>query len=71
MVTAFNVKAIDTTGAGDAFVTGLLHSLGGGNNFKEAMRYASAVAAIKVTRLGSHVIPNGDEVEEFLSLAKK
>lgn len=70
-VKAFNVKAIDTTGAGDAFVTGLLHSLGGGNNFKEAVRYASAVAAIKVTRLGSHIIPNGNEVEEFLSLTKK
>lgn len=67
---AYKVEAIDTTGAGDAFATGLLISLGEGFDFKEAIRYASAVAAIKVTRLGSHSIPAKKEVEEFLSSVK-
>jgi ribokinase len=64
---AFRVKAVDTTGAGDAFATGLLLSLGNGSELKEALRYASAVAALKVTRLGSHAIPTAKEVEELLA----
>lgn len=64
---AFKVKALDTTGAGDAFATGLLLSMGRGSDLKEALRYASAVAALKVTRLGSHAIPTVKEVEELLA----
>ena len=63
---AFKVKAVDTTGAGDAFATGLLLSLGKGS-FKDAVRYAGAVAALKVAQLGSHAISTQKEVEELLS----
>ena len=68
-IPAFKVKSVDTTGAGDAFATGLLLALGGGQTFKEAVRYASAVAALKVTRLGSHTIPTLKEIDELLSSA--
>lgn len=66
-VPAFRVKAVDTTGAGDAFVTAFLVSLSEGKGYAEAIRFANAVAAIKVTRLGSHEIPSREEAEEFLS----
>ncbi len=65
-VPAFRVEAIDTTGAGDAFATGLLTALGEGRGIEESVRFANAVAALKVTRLGSHAIPMRDEVEDFL-----
>ena len=67
-IPAYNVNAIDTTGAGDAFVTGLLTSLGQGSNLREAINFANAVAAIKVTKLGSHTIPTQKEVDEFLTV---
>ncbi|MGQ9760225.1 MAG: carbohydrate kinase family protein [Candidatus Methanomethylicaceae archaeon] len=69
-VPAFNVKAVDTTGAGDAFVSGFLTSIGEGEDLGAAIRFANAVAAIKVTKLGSHEIPLRKEVEEFLAKSK-
>lgn len=66
-VPPYTVEAVDTTGAGDAFITGLLISLGEKYTLRESILYANAVAAIKVTRLGSHTIPNKKEVEDFLS----
>ena len=70
IIPAYKIDAIDTTGAGDAFVTGLLMSLGKGYNLKESITYANAVAAMKATKLGSHTIPTQKEVDEFLSSAK-
>ncbi|MEM2001648.1 MAG: carbohydrate kinase family protein [Candidatus Methanomethylicaceae archaeon] len=66
-VPAFKVKAIDTTGAGDAFASGFLIKMGEGAGPEEAIRFGNAVAAMKVTKLGSHEIPERKEVEEFLS----
>lgn len=70
LVPAMEVEAIDSTGAGDAFATGLLFALGRGEKFGEALGFASAVAALKVTRLGSHEIPTVGEVEDFVSKRK-
>lgn len=66
-VPALQVKAVDSTGAGDAFATGLLFALGRGDGYREALEFASAVAAMKVMRLGSHEIPTLAEVQEFLA----
>jgi len=64
---AFPVKAIDTVGAGDvyhgAFLAGLLRGYGA----EETARFASAVAAIKCTRIGGRAgIPDFETVQRFL-----
>src|ERR1700729_2660346 len=67
MVPAFSVKAVDSTAAGDAFNAGFAVSLLHGKKPREAARYASAVAAISVTRHGAQPsMPSAREVERFL-----
>lgn len=61
---------VDTTGAGDSFAAAALLMLVRGSSVLEALDYASAVAALKVSRLGSHAVPDPREVEEFLSRAR-
>lgn len=64
---AFDVKAVDSTAAGDSFIGGYCTALCDGKNAEEAIRFASAVSAITVSRAGAGVsIPTRDEVEEFL-----
>jgi len=64
---AFPVKALDTTAAGDGFVGGLAVALGEGYSLPAAARFASAAAAISVTRAGAQPsLPTRAEVEEFL-----
>lgn len=65
-VPAFKVRAVDTTGAGDSFAAGLIVKLLEGEDLEGAVRYANAVAALKVTRLGAQAIPYRDEVEVFV-----
>ncbi|MEO5770047.1 MAG: ribokinase [Polyangia bacterium] len=50
---AFPVEAVDTTAAGDAFNAGLAFALARGADQTEAIRYASATAAVSVTRVGA------------------
>lgn len=60
------VKAIDTTGAGDAFTAALAVSLAEGLDICDAARRASLVAAISVTRRGTQrSFPSQSEVEEW------
>jgi ribokinase len=67
MVPAFQVKAIDSTAAGDAFNAGFAVSLLSGKKPADAARYASAVAAISVTRKGAQPsMPSAREVAKFL-----
>ena len=49
------VDAVDTTGAGDAFVGGFIWALAGGRSETEAVRIATTVAADSVTRPGTQV----------------
>ena len=66
-VPAFQVEAVDTTAAGDAFNGGLARALGRGLEMAQAIRYANAVAAISVTRMGAQPsLPTGDQVDDFL-----
>jgi len=66
-IPAFDVaEVIDTTGAGDAFAAGYISSMLRGYSVKKAAVYASAVAAMKVTKLGSHETPSHDEVIRFI-----
>lgn len=64
---AFDVKAIDSTGAGDTFLGFYIGSLIGGVKNKEAMVIASAAAALSVQKKGAAVsIPHLNEVKNFL-----
>lgn len=66
-VAPFKVTAIDTTGAGDTFLGFVLASLSDGQTMQQAMRYASAAAALQITRQGAlPAIPSGAEVTSFL-----
>ncbi|BBH22535.1 hypothetical protein Back11_38800 [Paenibacillus baekrokdamisoli] len=66
-VLAFNVQAVDTTVAGDTFIGVLAATTGSNNITEETLRFASAAAAIKITRKGAlESIPNKSEIEEFL-----
>lgn len=47
------VEAVDTTGAGDAFVGSLAHFLARGASIRDAAARASKVAALSVTRRGT------------------
>jgi ribokinase len=52
-VPAFAVTAVDTTAAGDAFNAGLAVALAEGRALREALTFASAVAALTCTRRGA------------------
>ncbi|MDQ3918673.1 MAG: carbohydrate kinase family protein [Acidobacteriota bacterium] len=60
----------DTTGAGDAFHTGFIHGLLGGELIEGCLRTACAVAALKCRALGARTaLPTARELDEFLSAA--
>ncbi len=65
---AFPVKALDTTGAGDTHAGYLAAALHEGQPLQEALRLASAAAALKVKKRGAaEAIPSRAEVDTFLS----
>ena len=64
---AFQVEAVDTTGAGDVFHGAYLTGLLRGWDLRQTARFASAVAAIKCTHLGGRRgAPREAEVRAFL-----
>jgi len=66
-VPAFKVEAVDTTAAGDTFCGAFAVALVEGKSLKEALQFASAAAAISVTRMGAQPsAPTRKEIESFL-----
>jgi ribokinase len=66
-VPAFSVEAVDTTAAGDAFNAGFAVGLMRGFTVARSAVFASAVAAISVTRHGAQPsMPSFSEVKAFL-----
>lgn len=65
---AFIVTTVDTTGAGDAFVAGLIHQLGTGQQSgAEISRYASAAGALTTRTAGAiDAQPTHAEIIQFL-----
>ena len=62
----FDVEVVDTTGAGDAFNAGLAVGLAEGKSLQEAVKFASATAALCVTRPGTaKSMPQRTEVDEL------
>lgn len=65
---AFPVEAVDTLGAGDTFHGALALALAERRPIAEAVRFASAAAAIKCTRFGGRDgAPTRAEVDAFLA----
>ncbi|MFT3998485.1 MAG: ribokinase [Asticcacaulis sp.] len=64
---AFKVDAVDAVGAGDVFNGALAARLVLGDDYVSAMRYASAAAAISVTRYSADSAPTAEEVTAFLA----
>ena len=66
-VKGFEVRAVDTTGAGDVFHAGFIYGLLENWEMEEILRFANAVAALKCQDLGGRKgIPTLDEVQKFL-----
>lgn len=67
LIPGFNVSAVDTTAAGDAFNGGLAFAIASKRSIKDAIRFANAVAALSVTKMGAQPsMPFKSEVDEFL-----
>jgi ribokinase len=66
-IPAFDVNPVDTTAAGDTFCGALVARLGKGESIVDAVKFATAAAAICVTRIGAQPsIPKEEEVSAFL-----
>jgi sulfofructose kinase len=64
---AFPVHTVDTLGAGDVFHGAFTVALTEGMDLRQALRFASAAAALKCTRFGGpFAAPDRTEVEELL-----
>ncbi|WES68357.1 sugar kinase [Superficieibacter sp. HKU1] len=65
---AFSVDVVDTTGAGDVFHGAIAFALAKKMPQDRAIRFASAVAALKCTQPGGRAgIPDSEQTESFLS----
>jgi ribokinase len=68
-VPSLKVKAVETTGAGDAFNGGFATAIAEGKDPETALQFATCTAAISVTRLGS--APSMPYRHEILDLMEK
>jgi ribokinase len=67
LLPAPNVKAVDTTAAGDVFNGGLAVALAEGAGLAQACRFANVCAALSVTRMGTQAAtPTRAEVDAFV-----
>jgi fructokinase len=77
-VESFGVEAVDTTGAGDGFVAGLLQGLLADPatfqdeaRLRELCHFANAIGALATTERGAiPALPNREQVRDFLSSHK-
>ena len=67
LVPSIKVKAVETTGAGDAFNGGLATAIAEGLPMETALQFATCTAAISVTRYGSSPsMPYRHEIAELM-----
>ncbi|NLX27621.1 MAG: carbohydrate kinase [Bacteroidales bacterium] len=62
----FKVDAVDTVGAGDAFLAGLIAALSEGRNYPDALAFASATGAFVASRPGATPAYDRDEINRIL-----
>jgi len=65
-VSPFQVKVVDTIGAGDAFAGGFLTAFLQGKDLEDAVIYGSACGSLKCMGEGAQSGPNKLELEKFL-----
>jgi ribokinase len=66
-VAAYSVSVVDTTAAGDTFIGAFAAASESGGSLEECLHFASAAAALAVTKRGAQVsIPSKEEVFLFL-----
>jgi ribokinase len=66
-IPGFPVEAVDSTAAGDVFNGSLAVGLAEGRDWPDAIRFATAAAALSVTRVGAQPsAPRRAEIEQFL-----
>ena len=66
-----DVRSVDATGAGDAFVGALASRLAEGATLDEAVQLANAAAALKTTRLGAQSLPTRAEIDALLGASRR
>ncbi|MFV0267934.1 MAG: carbohydrate kinase family protein [Draconibacterium sp.] len=66
----FKVNAVDTVGAGDAFLAGLVSSLIKGKTLDEALAFACATGAFVATKAGATPKYDMDKIEKILATGK-
>lgn len=63
----YDVKVVDTTGAGDAFNGGLVTALAEGKSLFNACAFGNVVSNLAVTKLGTSIaMPTRDEADNFM-----
>ncbi|MFV0252154.1 MAG: ribokinase [Beutenbergiaceae bacterium] len=68
VIPAYDVPAVDTTGAGDAFVGATAALLADGRSLQVAVEYATAMSALAVQRPGAQSsYANREDVEAFVA----
>lgn len=69
IVSSYNVTAVDTTAAGDAFTAALATEyIRNGKDILAACKYANAVGALTVTKPGAYAsLPDAAEVKKFIA----
>ncbi len=67
LVPRISVDAVDTTGAGDAFLGGFLTALSEGRSLFDALRFGNATGALSVTKKGTApAMPRRTEIDELM-----
>ncbi len=70
-VDAFNAKAVDTTGAGDAFCAGFLYGLLNNRGLRECGRLGNFVASRKVLKMGARTnLPYAKDLQLLSKMVK-
>ena len=68
VIPAYQVKVVDTTGAGDAFNGALAVAVAERRSLVDAVTFANAAAALQVTKVGTApAMPTRNEVEVFVN----
>ncbi len=66
-IPAFQAKVIDTTGAGDSFVSGFIYGLRKGMDLFDCCRYGCAVSSIVIEHMGTNINVSIDEVNRRIT----
>lgn len=63
---AFNINVFDTTGAGDVHSAGILYGFLNNWEIEKILEFAAAMAAIKCMNLGNNILPEYEQVIDFI-----